>query len=761
MAIGWLLYSTQTKWVNGGKSVEEFPRGLSHSADAGFGTAQSRYLGKEVNGNRQGNYVSDCILTDRVEPYGVIRPAQLWRAPFWREEIWPTTTAPVLEDELDVGPLDTDAIADWLHQDPKRITGLERLLTVLEDPSGTRVIIRSEHPVAALYWIAASTILLPIREALAVSFRVFANNIDDAPHRILAVPSDLYPNLAPGSRPKTFIVDASTNMTDDVEPSARAKFWVRQLNEAAEPYDVVEAVAMAAAFGGATEQELSDSRHGAMAVVDPGHVIEDALGVGRWVRRTIATQHDDAAQSVLSRLIAADDVRIDDLRLLDDLAGEGTVAVEPSQLRCRLLNAELELVTAGVPSPNGQLRPAALDRVQRSDSESAVVSAMLVGSDSTMDSLLRLAWRHRLTLAPPSPALVDRIRTFVSDWLKTPNAAYRVSDWALRDLIVDELHGQLRGVCASGDMTTLARVLRATILEMIRRPNDLTDAFTFEIEGCYTATLKPLGRIERTRAILRSLEVAGTDDGFSGYQDALVRWHAVDPETSLDIVGRIPPTFRLNETIGKMASRELISRADKVDEKLIRTIEGLSVHNALPDRPRLHRLARSAAAIATLLDWLDKIQSAADMQGAGDELQTLHEADDEVIELSIPALVAASFTGPYREIGQSILRFLRDGPAVSFARTWARYLNDSKSGRIAAAYAVTWAGDKSISAGARHELGQKVVAHYTNLRAEDAAAWRTSVTNHLRNGSARATLEELLDGETMSKSRGPRLRRKS
>ena len=407
MAISWLLYTAQARWVNEGRAVEDFPLGFAHAADAGFGTAQSKYLGKEVNGSRQGNYVADCLLTEAATPYGVIRPAQLWLAPFWRQEIWPSTVAPLFDEGLDVGPLDHDAIADWLRGSPRRAPGLERLLTVLEDTGGPRVVIRADEPESALCWIAAATILLPIADALAVSFRVFASNIDDAPHRVVAVPCDLYPNLVPGSRARAFIIDAGTDETDELQPSVRASFWVRQLVAAEEPYDVVQAIELAAEIGGRNDQELSDARAAAMAVCDPDRPIGDVAGVGRWLRRALRTKHDGAAQSIISRLIGAKDVRVDDLRLLDEMAADGIVVVDAGELRTRLLHAEIELAAAGTGSPPTQLPDVALARTERADSESAVVSAMLLGSDYVLELLLCVAWRHGLELEPQAPALVS------------------------------------------------------------------------------------------------------------------------------------------------------------------------------------------------------------------------------------------------------------------------------------------------------------------------------------------------------------------
>jgi hypothetical protein len=730
LAVGWLLYSPQARWVNSGRPVAESPDGLAHCAAAGYGTGQSRYLGQEANGNRQGNYVADCLLTEDIGPYGMIRPAQLWQAPFWRAEAWPTTTAPAFDQGIDIGPLDHDAIAEWLRAEPQRVTGLQRLLTVLEDATGPRVIIRAEDPEAALYWIAASTILLPLPQGLEVSFRVFANNIDEAPHRIVAVPLELYPSLRPGSRPRAFIIDATTDETDEVVPSNRAGFWVKQLAEAEEPYDVVEAVDLAADFGGATEQERADARLAALAVVDPGSPIRDAPGVGRWVRRTLGTVHDRAAQSVIGRLITADGVPVDDLYLLDQRAAVGTISANAAGIRMRLLTAEVERAAAGAPSAGRKLDPVPLSQAQRADGTSAVGSAIILGSDRAVDLLLRVAWQHGLELDPPSPALLHRLRGFVTDWVRSPHSELRVDSWALRDLLTDELHDQLRHVYQAGDEGTLQRALPAAVGCLTGR-YDLADRFTAEVEACWTARLKPGQRSERIGKVVTALLGTGTEDWFADYQAALVRWEAVDPATALDVAGLIPAAFSLSEAIRESATRELQAKADDPDARVIMAVSGLAARGALPDDPRLRRIARSAAAV-------DAFRHTPD----ADALRRLGEADEDILELAAPVFAGVAIQAAGPALGQRILRVLPKRPARSFARAWQGYLDDPDRGPVAAAYSIAWLLTDSIPADARRQLEQQLRA----VAATGHGAWHAAVGRLLRSEEERSLLDQLLEG---------------
>lgn len=755
MAVRWLLYSAQARWVNEGRPVADFPAGLAHSADAGYGTGQSRYLGKEVNGSRQGNHICDCLLTERAEPYGVIRPAQLWRAPFWREEIWPDTTAPVLDEGLDLGPLDHDALAEWVRASPMRSTGLKRLLTVLEDPTGMRVVIRATEPEAAITWIAAATVLLPMRQALAVGFRVFTNSIDDAPHRVVAVPRDLHPNLVPGSRPRTFVVDAVADDTDVLDPSPRADFWVRQLLAAQDPYDVVEAVETAAAFGGENDQEHADARIAAMAVVVPGEPVADATALGRWVRRALGTDQHRAAQSVLPRLIAADGVRVEDLRVLDQLACEGVVATDAARLRLKLLNAELAQAGAGRAVPSERLPGPVLDPVQRTDAESAVASAMIVASDQAVDLLLAVAGRHGLPLEPPSPALVERIHGFVADWLRHPAVAYRIDDWAMRDLVLDDLHSQVRGRYLAGDYQTLTPILRATAELLVHRNFDMEDPFTFEIEGCYAATLAPRYLVGRVRQIVARIDHTGTEQQCSYYQDGLVRWHALDAPAAITLAGVVPWRFGLHDAVAKTAARELLRVQRRLDDVTLAAINGLAVRGLLPDQPHLTDIARSSANVEALLTALESRTRSGDLGELAGELGAVRKSNGEVLALSVPAFVAVSLDSPRAAFGRTLLCSLPEATALLFARNWMSQFGDPRTGCRAAAYAASWTEDRRIAETIRKGLQAGLAIRYKQLPGEKAAQWRATVAGHLRTDAQRELLARILDGDPGVRKRSP------
>lgn len=758
MAVGWLLYSVQTRWVNEGRATADFPLGMAHTAASGYGTAQSRYLGKEVNGNRQGNYLADCLLTDDAQSYGVIRPAQLWLAPFWRQESWPTTSCPVFDDGLDLGPFDHDALAEWVKASPDRSIGLARLLTVLAEPDGQRVVIRAATPEAALYWIAASTILLPIDRAVEISFRVFTNSIDDAPHRVVAVPTELYPNLVPGSRPRTFVIDAASDQTDVVDASDSASFWVRQLLQAAEPYDVVEAVEMTAIFGGTTHEQLSDARVAAMAVCDPDRPIEDVAGLGRWVRRALSAEHANVARSLMARLIEDENVRLVDLRLLDQLSAEGQIPVDPEETRARLLAAEVVEASQEIAPPPELLSPLRLTRVRRAEADSTLVSAMILGSDIAVDCLLQVAWRHGRSLEKPSPALIMRLNDFVAHWLNTPGAQFSPSRWVLRDLLSDDVHEQLHSMFDGGQQDSLWEILPRAVELLSGRGIDVTDAFTWEIEGCHMASLDSEARLIRARQTVAQLVRFAKPPQFLAYQQGLVDWKAVDSATAFHLVlSTSYPRNQVHAGVIKVAIDELVVQAEHPGTKTLDVVERLTKQNALQNEPRLLRLAESAAALNTMVQNIDRLRVESDLSAIAPELLSIRDLDSGVVNVYTDKFASAAVRSQGPELGQSILRNLREGNSLTFARTWGDYLSDPGRSSVAAAWSVVWLGDKKIHTSTRRALEERLVQHHASLTEPGINQWWASVEGLLRTDGQRALWEQITRAEAAGRHRASRL----
>ena len=226
LAVGILLYEAQNAWIVQRREAEDFPLGFAHASGAGYGTAQSRYLGKEATGGRPGNHLADCLLTHDPDLYGTIRPAQLWRSPLWRAGPWETRDCPQFKESPEPGPLTLDAVTGWIGERPERGPVLSRLLSVLEDPAGPRAVIVTDDAEEAMTWIVAATLLLPERRALGISRKVFSNAPLRAVQRVVAAPAELNPQLGPGRAGDVFVLDATACTADDAPVSERAAFLI-------------------------------------------------------------------------------------------------------------------------------------------------------------------------------------------------------------------------------------------------------------------------------------------------------------------------------------------------------------------------------------------------------------------------------------------------------------------------------------------------------------------------------------------------------
>ena len=496
MAVAALTYSVQEAWIGEGRPVEDFPLGFAHASDAGFGTAQSCYLGRELTGGRDGNHLADCLLTRDAEPYGAIRPAQLWRSEFWRQVPWDSTDCPPYDGFLEPGPLDNEAVVDWLRSRPGRSRALARLVSVLEDPDGPRVVMIADEPDEALVWIAAATLLLPIRTAVAVSFKVFISNVNQAQHRISAVPRSLNRNLVAGGRNPRFHLDATSEQADEVEVSDRAAFWVERLVSAGDPYEVVDAVDAADALGDGAGSD-ADARLTAWAITAADEPVPNPSALSRWLTGATSAELARHGSAVAERLLDCGPAAAA-LRWIDDAATSGRLAVDPVRVRVELVTAEIEEARAGSRGDGRPLRPVDIGADARRDAESLAGSAILLAADDAgIDALLRVARRHAIAL--PLNSLHERLHAFVARWLAEGNVDHRPAEWALEEPILDMLHQQLMHHISRRGQAAVAPLIRQVWPHLIDHSRDPDEPLNWQLHAAAVAAAAPGERGDAVR----------------------------------------------------------------------------------------------------------------------------------------------------------------------------------------------------------------------------------------------------------------------
>lgn len=735
MAVGSLLYSTQAEWIAESRPVEAFPLGFAHSSDSGYGTAQSCYLGKEITGGRPGNHLADCLLTRDADLYGAIRPAQLWRSELWRSTPWDSIECPPFDGYLEPGPLDNEAVTDWLQQDPRRARPLAGLLTVLEQPSGPDVILVADEPQDALLWIAAATLLLPIRRAVEISFKVFVNNLSRGKHRIRAVPRSLNPYLAPGSQNSAFFLDAGTGAADTQAVSPRAAFWVERLLTADDPYDVVDAVELAAALGSgenageSVEATTADARIVAWAITMADEPVDDPTAVMRWLSGARPEDRNEHGAVLLERILQSDPDAAT-VRWIDQAFASGAVGEDRARARQMLLRAEVDDARKGVNPPAQLLADLDAGPNARRDAESLVGSAILTQpSDAKVDALLRIARRHGIAL--PLASLSDRLHAFVTGWLDTPTAAYEPTEWALSEQILDLLHEQLtRGLDQSGP-ENLVPILQRVWPSMINRSGDLREPLNWHLHAAAVAATPPEQRTQRLSASFAELAQASDRNAVAiGMQQTMLQWGVIGPQEAMVVASLLPTRVYLHERIANEASAAVQQAAEDPDLLVLVTIDALEKRKILPSSRLLYDLWASDQRLNALVMAARSIVDEEQALRLQEPLMMMRSADPRVIYVWLPRLLRAALDSKLPWLGGVIMRYFEEDMALNFVGYWARELAGERSLR-AAEYSVSWYEDTHLTDRTRIAIAEAIQAHLRGLSPVQRDQWTYPVQGHL------------------------------
>jgi len=732
MAVGLLTYSIQSKWVAEERAVKDYPAGFAHAAAAGFGTSQSLYLGPGVSDPRDGNHLADCLLTRDPAGYGAIRPAQLWRSEVWTDRPWPTTEAPAFDGWLETGPLDNDAIADWLRLKPSRARALGQLLTVLEDPSGQPVFIRSDTPEDALYWIAAATILLPIEQALGISFRVFNKNRDELGFRILGLPAELHPPLASTPRQGTFQLDDAAGTCDDVAVSERAAHWVELLARADEPYDVVSAVQIASEIvveGTSDPYKLADARAVAWFIAAAEENLDNLTPLLRWLSSASPERIKNYGRAIAGRVLADAGATAQDLSIVDALVAGGAIELDIGSVRIQLIQAEVRKIQAGGAVPFGPLSQVPLAAQLIRDVHAAVSSAMVVGTDDEVAQLLALVGRHRLTLSPISPALRVRLHEFVQNWIRIPGK-YAYDSLRLQDsFVLDEIHSQLIDLSTNSRNVDFLTALQAFAPSLVAARNDHTDPLAWHLEACFTRSLSSDKKRSHILAVIDGAAAEGSaaTPWLRNYQSALIAWRALDEAAMLVWVAALPKDIHIDPEMLAGAQRGAASWAADRNPATMWAIQALNRRGLLPRSPALITATQSLTVIDLILQ---RLQAASieprDRHTITTLLAPLSTVPADMIDPCLAQFIDIAMTAPEADVGSELLKSLPPRAADDFATVWiSRHLSPPSARSIL--LTVAWINDYSVAEAMRARLLEGAADSLVRLTPADRDAIMTRI----------------------------------
>lgn len=450
-----LLYEAPSGWTGERRPVEAYPPSLAHTCDGYYATAAGVYLGQEANGAREGNQLTHAVVTTDPDAYGPVRPAQLLGAPFWTRQPSPTTHCDPLPDDWEPGPIDALRAQELV----RTTTGGQDLLTVLlstlqrlSEPDGSRVLFVSDDPATVLGWITAGTLLLPQRQALAISFKVYTTRPSYAVQQVLAVHPEWNRQHATVDNNQGYVViDLTRNEWSTVEPTASAPLWA-DLFCTCDPYDVVDAVEVAATSGLPDDQVVPVV---AAALLGRPPTADQVMPVVRWLRDGSPEQLE-LYGGVVADLLTEDATRwpADALTVLDQVAVAGHLADPASAIwapdrvasvRRALFAAELDQAADRGVVGSGQL-PRLPEQVwtdrRRQEAQQRLTAMLATAAPPAFEAGLRVA--RRFDLVAPVEAVAQAAHTFVRDWADHPEHGYEPARWADGGLLMDLCRDELR-----------------------------------------------------------------------------------------------------------------------------------------------------------------------------------------------------------------------------------------------------------------------------------------------------------------------------
>lgn len=249
-----LLHVKSRSWPFDRDETEHPPTAVYLRGERGFYFSRGIATGK-TNSGRDGNQLTQAVVTrdeDDIHPY---RPAQICAAKNWklekesslRSEKW---FAPLEIDEA----FENEALVTMLREDAWAAATLPTYLSMLHaalDSSSTKVIVIHDDLELVLKWFAVGTLLLPPEDALLLGCRAFATD----PFRTTAQLVGVHPDLVTESLYGAHVIDLTAHTASEVPitpEAARIAAWVNEHDA----FDAIEAAALGGRWMKATDAEV-------------------------------------------------------------------------------------------------------------------------------------------------------------------------------------------------------------------------------------------------------------------------------------------------------------------------------------------------------------------------------------------------------------------------------------------------------------------------------------------------------------------------
>jgi GTPase-associated protein 1, C-terminal domain/GTPase-associated protein 1, N-terminal domain type 2/GTPase-associated protein 1, middle domain len=453
-----LIYEPPERLIREREPIEAFPSSFGHVYEDGiFATAAGVYIGREADGTRPGNHLTHAIVTSNPGAYRSVRPAQLFRASFWRTKPTPATESEPLAGSWEPGPLDPAQVARFVNAQPGGAELLAALLAALlahvkrdgGAEASRRILLISEDPDPALRWLAAATLLIPLPDALRIGFKVFTTDPARSATPVVAVHPDWARSVATVEDDRGYAVfDLTGNRWTTVPQPPEAQHWAKLFCEA-DPYDLSEAVELAAASGlsGDVACEL-----GCAAVLGRTPSSANARALIDWLRTGPAALREAYSGRLIGVLMRLQDPAL--MRSIDDI----TRAQYPARRdETSLLLLRLELDDASRrKTPPGAVRRSHIG-ISRGQARRAVSpaaepeAAQLVAGylrqarGAAFDAILGVSAQFGVSV--PLDSVREAATAFVAYWAENPSAGFDPLAWSqdppIQDMLSDDLSERL------------------------------------------------------------------------------------------------------------------------------------------------------------------------------------------------------------------------------------------------------------------------------------------------------------------------------
>jgi hypothetical protein len=436
-----LIYEPPARLIQERQPVEAFPPSFAHVHDGVYATAAGVYIGREAAGSRQGNHLTQAIVASDARAYRSVRPAQMFRAPFWRTKPESTKESQRLGPSWQPGPLDAGRASQFVREEPEGTALLTAILTALQghrasngDHTARRVLFISEQPEPVLLWLTAATLLIPQQEALRIGFKVFTSDPAKTSLPVVAVHPGWTRSATVEDDRGYAVFDLTNGRWTAAPESLEARHWARLFSEA-DPADVTEAVELAEASGisGSAARDLATAA--VLRRPPPEGTVRE---ITRWLQSGPPALREAYGATLVATLEHVQDLRL--LREIESITQEQFPG-RRDQVRLALLGQELKsaLNNPGGFQPSGLRRP--VSTAIEPEAVGLVTEALRQARMSAFDAVLRVA--GRLGVSVPLGAVHEATTAFVAFWADNPKAAFDPSQWPSSPPVYDMLREEL------------------------------------------------------------------------------------------------------------------------------------------------------------------------------------------------------------------------------------------------------------------------------------------------------------------------------